>query len=247
MVRFSRRLNWEAVTNRLTQTRLRIEKSGETVLDLTETNPTQIGLAYPIGELQEILARAAGGQYQPEPLGLRGARESVAAWLSRDRQTVSSEDIILTASTSEAYSWLFKLLADAGDHVIGTIPSYPLLDHLTALDGVGLQQFPLREEKRWTLDPGEFAKQHDFARARAVVVIHPNNPTGSFLTTTEQDDVAALCRRNEMALISDEVFAEYRWDTHVDAAPPAAERDDVLSFSLGGLSKSAGLPHWKLG
>lgn len=247
MVQFSRRLNWEAVTNRLTQTRIRIEKRGETILDLTETNPTRIGLTYPIEELQEILARAASGPYEPEPLGIRSAREAVAKWLSRDRQTVSAEDIVLTASTSEAYSWLFKLLTNQGDHVIGTIPSYPLLDHLTALDGVGLQQFPMLEEKRWTLDIGEFAQLIDPERVRAVVVVHPNNPTGSFLTMTEQNEVAALCRRLDMALISDEVFADYRWDTGVDAAPPAAARDDVLSFSLGGLSKSAGLPHWKLG
>lgn len=244
---FSNRLNWEATTNRLFEARQKHAARGAPLFDLTESNPTRVGLPYPTVELQEIFARAACAPYEPHPLGLPSAREALAEWLSRDSTTVSPDQIVLTASTSEAYSYLFKLLTNPGDAVVTAVPSYPLLDHLAALEAVRLRHFGLLFHRRWTVEAEEVEQEIDGERARAIVAVHPNNPTGSFLTRSEQDDLARVCGRRDLALISDEVFADYRWSDELDIAPAAAHRDDVLCFSLGGLSKSAGLPHWKLG
>lgn len=246
MARFSNRLSWDAAPNRLFEARQKRQQSGAEIIDLTETNPTRVGLVYPVEQLQEILGRAAAAPYDPHPLGSWPAREAIAEWLS-DSERVSPEEILLTASTSEAYSYLFKLLTDPGDLVITPVPAYPLLEHLTAMENVSLRQFPLHFHRRWTLEVAEMERATDLDQARAIVVVHPNNPTGSFLTVEEQDEVAGFCRRADLALISDEVFSDYRWADGLEVADPAARRDDVLSFSLGGLSKSAGLPHWKLG
>jgi aspartate/methionine/tyrosine aminotransferase len=218
---------------------------GEETLDLTETNPTRVGLPYPEAELGEILARGAAAPYRPDPRGLLSARQALAAALSRPGDPVSPDDLLLTASTSEAYGFLFKLLLDPGEEVLTPIPSYPLLDELAALEGVRLGHFPLEPGRRFALDAGALARAAGPA-TRALVVVHPNNPTGGYLTPSEQDAAAAVCAARGLALVSDEVFAEYPL-SDAPRAGPAAARGDVLAFSLGGLSKSAGLPSWKLG
>lgn len=242
---FSGRLRWDSPTNRLTAARQKRRQLGLQTIDLTETNPTRVGLSYPLEELAEILARAARRPYEPHPLGLPGARGVLARELSTPGDSVSSEDLVLCASTSEAYSYLFKLLANPGEALITGVPTYPLLDHLTSLEALRLAHYRLLFHGRWTVEAGEIEQQIE-DRTRAVVAVHPNNPTGSFLTAVEQDEVAAVCRRHGLALISDEVFSDYALTDGKGIAGPAARRDDVLSFSLGGLSKSAGLPHWKL-
>lgn len=222
---FSKRTHWSAPLNRLTVARR--QHAGE-LLDLTETNPTRALLPYPHEALADALARGAGASYDPDPRGLRSAREAVAGHLRCD-----AGDLILTASTSEAYSFLFKLLCDPGDEILTATPSYPLLEHLAALEMVALRTFPLEYHKRWEL--------HDVplsSRTRAIVVVNPNNPTGSFVTQREQDALAAL----RVPIISDEVFLDYP----VEGEGSTFVRDDVLTFTLGGLSKSAGLPHFKL-
>jgi alanine-synthesizing transaminase len=242
---FSSRLHWDSPTNRLTAAREKRRHLGLPTIELTETNPTRAGFSYPLDQLTEALSRSARLPYEPSPLGLLSAREALARELSTSKSTVSPDDILLTASTSEAYSYLFKLLAAPGEAVITAVPTYPLLDHLTALESVQLIHYPLLFDGRWTLQTSEI-ERIETSRARALVVVHPNNPTGSFLTVAEQDAVAAVCRRHDLALISDEVFSDYALIDSDRIAGAAAERDDVLSFSLGGLSKSAGLPHWKL-
>jgi alanine-synthesizing transaminase len=242
---FSSRLHWDSPTNRLTAAREKRRQLGLPTIDLTETNPTRAGFSYPLDQLTEVLSRSAHLPYEPSPLGLLSAREALARELSTSKSSVSPGDILLTASTSEAYSYLFKLLAAPGEAVITAVPTYPLLDHLTALESVQLTHYPLLFDGRWTLQASEI-ERIDTSRARALVVVHPNNPTGSFLTVAEQDAVATVCRRQDLALISDEVFFDYAFIDSERIAGAAAERDDVLSFSLGGLSKSAGLPHWKL-
>jgi alanine-synthesizing transaminase len=243
---FSRRLNWETPLNRLFEARRKRADSGREIIDLTESNPTAVDLPYPTSELQRLLGIHAGAPYEPHPLGLLSARTALAEWLSTDSSPVSPDDLVLTASTSEAYSFLFKLISDPGDSVVTAVPTYPLLDHLTALDSLHLTHFRLHFQLRWSVEPHELENVLG-GNACAVVVVHPNNPTGSFLTRTEQDTIAETCLRHEIPLISDEVFASYRWDRRIDAASSAAGRTDVLTFSLGGLSKAAGLPHWKLG
>ncbi|HYR29545.1 MAG TPA: pyridoxal phosphate-dependent aminotransferase, partial [Thermoanaerobaculia bacterium] len=205
------------------------------LLDLTETNPTRVGLVYPHDELADALARAARAPYDPDPRGVRSAREAVI--LSREDgegPSPSPDDLILTASTSEAYSFLFKLLTDPGDEILTATPGYPLLEHLASLEQVALRHFPLEFHRRWEL--------HDVpvtGRTKAIVVVNPNNPTGSFVTPEEQDRLA----RHNVPILSDEVFLDYP----LDATGTTFQRTDVLTFTLGGLSKSAGLPHFKLG
>ena len=222
---FSKRAQWHAPLNRLTIER---RKRGE-LLDLNETNPTRASLPYPTDALSEALARGARATYDPDPRGLRSAREALAAELDCD-----ADDLILTASTSEAYSFLFKLLTDPGDAILTPTPSYPLLEHLAALEQVELGTFALEFHRRWEI--------HDVPvteRTRAIVVVNPNNPTGSFVTAEEQERLA----RQGIPIVSDEVFLDYP----LDATGQSFVRDDVLTFTLGGLSKSAGLPHFKLG
>jgi aspartate/methionine/tyrosine aminotransferase len=227
---FSKRAHWNASLNRLTIARSAYRG---TLLDLTASNPTTVGLTYPLDELSEAMARAARAPYDPQPLGLASTREAVARELACD-----AADIVITASTSEAYSFLFKLLCDPGDAVLTARPSYPLLEHLAAMELIELHYFALEFHKRWEIDPaglrGEMTE-----RTRALLVVNPNNPTGSYVTASEQDAIAQL----GLPIVSDEVFHPFAF-----AEPaPSFVRDNILTFTLGGLSKSAGLPHFKLG
>jgi alanine-synthesizing transaminase len=225
----SRRANWNASLNRLTTARHELWAAGRQFLDLTISNPTRAGIDYPEDELQRALGGAARAKYDPEPLGLRSAREAVAASLGCD-----AGEIVITASTSEAYSFLFKLLADPGDEVFTAAPAYPLLEHLAQLESVQLRHFPLEYHRRWEMTAPEISE-----RTRAIAVVSPNNPTGSYV----REDELRMLARSGVPLVVDEVFREYPLRGEV---PRSAASDDVLTFALGGLSKSAGLPHFKL-
>ena len=222
---FSKRALWTAPLNALTVERRRRAD----ILDLTESNPTRAGIPYPLDELADAMARGAREPYDPDPRGILAAREALAADMH-----CSPEDLLLTASTSEAYSFLFKLLTDPGDEVLIAVPSYPLLEHLAAMERVTLRPFPLELHRRW-----ELHVEPPSPLARSIVVVNPNNPTGSYVTRDEQDSIARL----GLPVVSDEVFLDYP----LDGTGTSFVRDDVLTFTLGGLSKSAGLPHFKLG
>jgi alanine-synthesizing transaminase len=227
---FSRRAQWDAAVNRLTLAR---KAYRGTLLDLTSSNPTQAGLPYPLDDLADVMSRAARAPYDPQPLGIASAREAVARELACD-----ADDVVITASTSEAYSFLFKLLCDPGDAVLTAKPSYPLLEHLAALELTDLHYFPLEFHKRWEVVETRI-RDAITDRTRAIVVVSPNNPTGSYVKNDEQGAIARL----GLPVISDEVFHPFAFSD----ASPSFVRDDVLTFTLGGLSKSAGLPHYKLG
>ncbi len=247
MARFSRRLPWEHPPNRLTLAIEERKARGLPTIDLTETNPTRVGLPYPEEELREILGRGASPEYYPHPQGLAEAREALAAALSKPGDPVAPDDLVLTASTSESYSYLFKLFGDPGDEVLTAAPSYPLLDSLAALDALVLRHFHLRPERGFALDP-EAVELALTPSTRLLVLVHPGNPTGAFLSAPEQEAMLALCASRGIPLISDEVFADYPLDAAGDGrAGPAAVSREALAFSLGGLSKGAGLPSWKLG
>jgi len=231
---FSRRTRWNPAPNRLTLLLNNLQQRNAPIVDLTESNPTRAGIDYPLEELSAAMASAARAAYDPDPLGLRAAREALAAELRCD-----AEDVVITASTSEAYSFLFKLLADPGQAILTATPSYPLLEHLAALELVELRTFALDFHRRWEIDPARVRAAID-ERTRAIVVVSPNNPTGSYVAAEEQDALASF----GLPIISDEVFRDYAF---IDSPPPTLVRDDVLTFALGGLSKSAGLPHYKLG
>ena len=234
------------MANRLAEALRASRASGRAFIDLTDSNPTHAGFDYP----PDLLARLADPRalrYDPRAAGVLEAREAVAADYARHGVAVSPERIVLTASTSDAYALLFKLLADAGDEVLVPRPSYPLFDHLTRLDLVAARAYDLDVHGSWSIDFASVERAFT-PRTRAVLVVSPNNPTGSVVTRDELDRLAALCAPRDVAIIADEVFADYELEPGRAAqAGRAASRGDVLSFALGGLSKSVGLPQVKLG
>ena len=195
-------------------------------------------------DLLEDLASAPALRYEPQASGLAGAREAVARDHARRGVTIDPDRVVLTASTSEAYAWLFKLLCDAGDTVFVPRPSYPLFEHLTRLESICTAPFTLEYHHRWDVDFSAFEAAP--ARTRAIVIVSPNNPTGSFVSARELDRLCALCRDRGWVLIADEVFADYPLEAETPVTDIAA-RADVPCFTLGGLSKTAGLPQVKLG
>ena len=232
---------------------------GRPLIDLTATNPTTVGIEYP-REILLALGGTGGLVYRPEPFGLQSARQAVANDCARRGIRVAADRVVLTASTSEAYSILFKLLcAPAGDDVLVPVPSYPLFDHLTRLDGVVSHTYRLEYQGRWELDESSVDGAWTHA-TRAVLAVSPNNPTGSILSDHELGALARRCAERNAALIIDEVFADYVFEG-VDAGPAFAGRASQgkprppspishppsLTFRLGGLSKSVGLPQLKLG
>jgi alanine-synthesizing transaminase len=264
---FSRRTSWERTPNRLAEAWARRLASGKPSTDLTESNPTRCGFAYPEERILRALADPRGLRYQPVPNGLPAAREAVAAYLAAEipgAAPCSPDELVLSAGTSEAYGWLMKLLCERGDQILVPRPSYPLLDFLADLEEVMLVPYSLRREGRWRVDFESLAAAAS-PRTRAVIVVHPNNPTGSALTVAEADALADFCAERGLAIISDEVFLEYPFPPAADAAsvPLAkttglqaganafvgslAPRHGCLVFSLGGLSKSSGLPQIKVG
>ena len=220
-----------------------LRAAGQEVVDLTESNPTQAGFMYPAELLAPLSAKEAR-QYTPAPLGLRSAREAVAADYRRRGAEVDPERIVLSASTSEAYSWLFKLLCNPGDAVLVPRPSYPLFEHLARLEAVRAVPYELRYHGRWEIDADTVARAPD--DTRAVLVVSPNNPTGSFVSRKELDRIASVCRDRGWAIVADEVFADYPLTVQTPDTEIVMNRN-VLSFTLGGASKSLGLPQVKLG
>jgi alanine-synthesizing transaminase len=231
-VTLSKRANWNVEVNRFTKALEERRRRGD-LLDLTISNPTHAAIHYPLDELADAMSRAARAPYDPLPLGIMSAREAVAREIGCD-----AAGIVITASTSEAYSFLFKLLCDPGDAVLTPTPSYPLLEYLATLELIELHTFPLEFHRRWELHADRVRAAMTSA-TKAIAVVNPNNPTGSYVRAEEQDSLAAF----RLPIISDEVFFDYPFE----GERTSIARDDILTFTLGGLSKSAGLPHYKLG
>ena len=240
---FSRRLPSHTDANAVSRAIAALRAEGAQIADLTESNPTQAGIPYP-DDLLSSLADAEALRYEPHPFGLPSAREVVAADQRRRGAQVDPVHVVLTASTSEAYSWLFKLLCNPGEAVLVPRPSYPLFEHLTALEGIRAHPYALDYHGRWAIDVDAMAAAPQ--DVRAVLVVSPNNPTGSYLSDEELQRISILCRERGWALVADEVFADYPLDEGNPLTDIAA-RADVLSFTLAGLSKSVGLPQLKLG
>jgi alanine-synthesizing transaminase len=251
---FSSRLNWDAQPNPLTKLLEQKRAAGTQICDLTISNPTTAGFTYPPIQLPSAT------QYDPHPRGLLSAREAISSQisnahphqilmtdtslLSRDRQgAVMPDQILITASTSEAYAYLFKLLCDPGDEILTPRPSYPLFEFLAALESVTVRQYPLRYDGAWHIDftALESALSN---RTRAIVVVNPNNPTGSYLKPDESERLQSTCAARGIAILVDEVFFDYRFS---ETSPPTATITRALTFRMAGLSKLAGLPQMKLG
>jgi len=241
---FSSRLPGTLTTNTFSAAIADLRAQGVALLDLTVTNPTTVGLSYP-SEVLTSLADSRSLAYAPSAFGLLSARQAVAAETSTPRLRVDPDQIVLTASTSEAYSLLFKLLCDPGDQVLTPEPSYPLFTLLTQLDAVEATPYQLVNHGVWSLDRDSLAQAWT-PRTRAILVVSPNNPTGSMLRYEDREWLVAFARERNLALVSDEVFSGYPIAPRPDASSLLGE-DRVLTFTLGGLSKSAGLPQVKLG
>jgi aspartate/methionine/tyrosine aminotransferase len=238
---FSSRLPAALGPNALAAAIDRLRTTGARFIDLTVTNPTSAGFSYPPA-LLAAMSSAAALEYTPEPFGIVSAREAVSREYARQGLTVPAERVVLTASSSEAYSLLFKLLCDSGDEVLIPQPSYPLFDLLSRLENVRAVPYRLHEHGGWSIDRAS-AERALTPKTRAILVVSPNNPTGSITSEDDARWVSALCASRELAVISDEVFADYQFK---EASAPSAF-SACLSFRLGGLSKSAGLPQVKLG
>jgi aspartate/methionine/tyrosine aminotransferase len=237
-MKFSQRLHWDTRPNRLTELLSRKRIDGAVILDLTESNPTNARLDYPAEAILQAFADSRALRYEPTPKGMRSAREAIAVRYGG----IDPERIILTASTSEAYSYLFKLLCDPEDEVLAPRPSYPLFEFLAALDSVRVVQYPLFYHDGWMLDAGA-VESLITPRTRAIIIVNPNNPTGSYLKEEELNKLASF----GLPIISDEVFSDYPFSDDAARVSTLAVTGDVPSFSLSGLSKVCGLPQMKLG
>ncbi len=241
---FSQRTNWKLSSNRFTQALETIRASGTRLLDLSVSNPTECGLQYDAGAILSAFQNPNALSYHPQPKGLLPAREEVARYYLRDHHvSVDSESIILTTSTSEAYSYVFRLLCNPQDEILVPKPGYPLFDFLADLQDVALVPYSLEYAHGWLVDFQSITRAFS-ARTRAILLVHPNNPTGSYLRAEEVQQLNNLCRERNLALIVDEVFLDYSFA----GLPPRtfAANLDALTFTLSGLSKIAALPQMKV-
>jgi aspartate/methionine/tyrosine aminotransferase len=242
--KFSARTNWDTTETEWSKLLRKRRAVGLPIFDLTASNPTRCGFEYDQEAILNRLGNLGALQYDPDPKGLPAARQAVAAYYAEHGATIDPERVILTTSTSEAYSFLFRLLCDPGDEVLIAQPSYPLFDFLAAMEDVRLTPYPLFYDHGWHLDP-EALRRKITSRTRALVVVHPNNPTGHFTKAREREVLEHICAKHRLALIVDEVFLDYQLDevppepTFVSGAHPA------MTFALSGLSKIAALPQMK--
>lgn len=241
---FSVRTGWTRAPNRLTALVEARRRGGAPLLDLTETNPTRAGILAP-PDVLSALADPAALAYDPEPFGSRAAREAIAKDARRRGAEVAPDRLVLTASTSEAYAFAFKLLCDPGDEVLVPRPSYPLFEYLAGLESVGVRPYPLRYDGTWHIDLPAMQEALR-ARTRAIVAVSPNNPTGSFVKAAEADALREVAAGHGAAVISDEVFADFALREDAGRAATLLRDGPVLTLCLGGLSKSCGLPQLKL-
>src|SRR6266567_530823 len=239
---FAERTNWNLEPNRLSEALERHRASGRALLDLTASNPTECGFVYDDEAILRALLNPRALRYEPNPKGLEPARRAIADYYAARDVEVSVEDIFLTTSTREAYSFIFRLLCNPGDELLIPAPSYPLFGFLSDLHDVRLVRYPLRYEHGWRIDFPALERGIS-PRTRAVIVVHPNNPTGHYTKPHEMTKLNAICSNHNMAVIADEVF----WDFALVERPPAsfASNAGALTFTMSGLSKISGLPQMK--
>ncbi len=244
---FSQRLRWPLAANRLHRVLEEKRSASAAILDLTESNPTRAGLIYDEG----VLLRAGGDSqvllYEPDSHGMLPAREAVAGYYADHGMAIAPEALFLTASTSEAYGYLFKLLADPDAEILSPSPSYPLLDFLTALEAVQLRHYLLRydSQRGWHIDLNTLENVIT-TKTKAIVLVHPHNPTGAFVKPEEVARLNALCREHDLALICDEVFLDYAVVNDQRRPASLVSNREALTFVLSGLSKISALPQMKL-
>lgn len=261
---FAKRTNWDLEPNALAKALAEHRAAGKPLIDLTVSNPTECGFTYDAEAILAALQNPAALKYEPDAKGLELARRAVAGYYADRGDAVSVEDIFLTTSTSEGYSWLMRLLCDAGDEVLIPAPGYPLFDFLADLNDVRLVRYPLFYDHGWHFDLHAI-EQAITARTRAVIVVHPNNPTGNYVKPQEREQLNAICAERGLALIADEVFLDFALDgvprasfatngnvARSESGDAGDDRGFVsgrhapLTFTLSGISKICGLPQMKV-
>ncbi len=239
---FAKRTNWNLAPNRLSVALAAHRAAGKPLLDLTISNPTECGFQYDGSAILQALSNPAALCYEPNPRGLESARRAVVGYYAERNVVVPIEDIFLTTSTSEAYSYVFRTLCNPGDELLIPSPSYPLFDFLAEIQDVNLVRYPLLYDHGWQID-FHALEEAITPRTRGVIVVHPNNPTGHFTKPAEMAKLNSICAAREMAIVADEVFLDFALDGN-RAASFAVNRD-ALTFTMSGLSKISGLPQMK--
>jgi alanine-synthesizing transaminase len=239
---FAARTNWNLQPNRLAEALERHKSSGRRLLDLSASNPTECGFHYDAPAIMRSLCSPASLQYHPDPRGLKSARQAVTDYYAAHGEHIAIDDLILTASTSEAYSFIFRLLCNPGDELLIPTPGYPLFDFLADVNDVKLTRYPLFYDHGWHIDTHAL-KQAITPRTRGIIVVHPNNPTGHFTKLKEIEELNQIGSTSNMAIISDEVFLDFSL-----GAPQKSflANTGALTFTMSGISKISGLPQMKL-
>lgn len=270
---FAKRTQWNLEPNRLSAALAQHRAAGKPLLDLIVSNPTECGFTYGDKAILDALGNPGALRYEPTPKGLVPAREAVSEYYAERGATVAVDDVILTTSTSEAYSYVFRLLCNPGDEILIPAPSYPLFDFLADIQDVTLARYPLVYDHGWQID-FHTLEQPITSRTRAIVVVNPNNPTGHFTKRAEMEKLNEICAARGLAIIADEVFLDFAAPAAPNVAPgfipassasrgysPAhrsfsgggslatsisfAKNQGALTFTMSGLSKICGLPQMK--
>ena len=240
---FANRTNWNLTPNRLSEAVARHRASGKALMDLSMSNPTECGFQYASHAIMRALCSPRTIEYRPDPNGMEIARRAVSAYYAEKSKKVLPDRIILTTSTSEGYSFIFRLICNPGDELLVPAPSYPLFDFLAEIQDVRVKRYPLIYDHGWQIDLHAL-EQAVTERTRGIIVVHPNNPTGHFTKPGELAAINRLCASREIAIIADEVFLDF------SLAPEAplsfCTNQEALTFTLSGLSKTSGLPQMKL-
>jgi aspartate/methionine/tyrosine aminotransferase len=240
---FATRTQWNLTSNRLTKALEAVRCRGGELLDLTASNPTECGFQYDGSSILKALITPAVLKYHPDPRGLQSARLAVQEYYARRNERVNLDDLILTTSTSEAYSFVFRLLCNPGDEILVPTPSYPLFEFLADIQDVKLVRYPLIYDHGWQTD-FHALKAAVTPRTRAVIVVHPNNPTGHFTKSDEMGKLSQLCAAHDLAIIADEVFLDF--PLNGGNLNSFTQNDSALTFTMSGVSKISGLPQMKL-
>ncbi|HEY1528012.1 MAG TPA: pyridoxal phosphate-dependent aminotransferase [Candidatus Angelobacter sp.] len=248
---FAARTNWNLKPNRLAEALERHKSSGRPLLDLSASNPTECGFEYDTAAIMRALCAPGSLQYHPDPRGLKSARRAVCEYYAAHGERVAIEDLLLTASTSEAYSFIFRLLCNSGDELLIPTPSYPLFDFLADVNDVKLVRYPLFYDHGWHIDMHAL-KQAVTPRTQGIIVVHPNNPTGHFTKREEVTELNRICSAGQMAIIADEVFLDFSLlgssplgFSPKDAPKSLVSNTSTLTFTMSGISKISGLPQMK--
>lgn len=246
MTLYSQRLSWSVPSNNFSNRVEDKRRAGARLLDLTCSNPTEVLAEYPHQAIRTAYGNNSDFRYTPEPAGKRNARDAIRGYYQQHGISVPVERLFLTASSSESYAVLFKLFCNPGDEILAPVPSYPLFEYLAALESVRIIPYHLRYDGSWHIDFPHLRSRIS-PRTRAIVIVNPNNPTGSLLKDAEANELFHVAQKYHLPIISDEVFFDYPLLRPPSAVSTLATQDSVLTFSLNGLSKAAGMPQMKLG